>query len=73
MNIKKTLSIEDFIYMEDLEKRYYGDEHITSFEDSYNWYKNFPSSIMVVEKQRKIIGFVNLFPIKRTVFEKIKS
>jgi hypothetical protein len=35
MRIKRELTLEDFKYMEQLELKYYSEEHVTPFEEAY--------------------------------------
>lgn len=59
--------------MEQLEKRYYGEEHITPYAESYEWYVQRPHSILALEEDNRIIGFMNLFPVKPDIYEQIAS
>ncbi|WP_055746064.1 hypothetical protein [Brevibacillus choshinensis] len=73
MNIKSGLTIQDFIQMEQLEKKYYGEEHITPYAESYEWYVHRPHSILALEVDNRIIGFMNLFPVRQDIFEQIEN
>lgn len=73
MNIKKELTLQDFIEMEKLEKQFYSEDFITPAQESYACYIQDKWSIVAVEVENKIVGFMNLFPIKSEVFNKIKS
>lgn len=73
MKIKKNLIIEDFIHMEELEKMYYDEEFIAPYEEAYEWYKSKEYSVIVVEDNHKIVGFMNIFPIKKWVFNELKK
>lgn len=59
--------------MEQLEKKYYGEEHITPYAESYEWYVQRPHSILALEEDNRIIGFMNLFPVKPDVYEQIAN
>ncbi len=73
INIKKELVKNDFIIMEDLEKLYYDEDYITKAEESYRWYIHSSNSIVVIEHNGEIVGFMNMFPIKDEIFNKIKN
>lgn len=59
--------------MEQLEKRYYGEEHITPYAESYEWYVQRPHSILALEEDNLIIGFMNLFPVQPDIYEQITN
>ncbi|QRG67759.1 hypothetical protein [Brevibacillus choshinensis] len=59
--------------MEQLEKRYYAEEHITPYAESYEWYVQRPHSILALEEDHRIIGFMNLFPVKPEIYEQISN
>lgn len=73
MKIKKKLTIEDFIEMENLELKYYSSEHVTPHEEAFKWHLDFPETGVVLEDQGRIIAFLDLLPIKDTVFQSIQS
>lgn len=73
MRIKETLELEDFKQMELLEQRYYDEDFITPYIESYNWYKKFPFSIRAIEYCDRVVGFMNLFPVDDYIFDKILS
>ncbi len=73
MQIKKQLTKSDFQQMYDLELQYYEDEFITPIEESYLWYKNRPHSVVAVQDQNQIVGFLCLFPILETIASDIKK
>ncbi|MEF9935208.1 MAG: GNAT family N-acetyltransferase [Clostridium sp.] len=65
------LTVEDFIEMENLEKRYYSEEFITPYSEAYLWYKHHPHSLYIERVDGKIVGFINMFPIKENVYSLI--
>lgn len=71
MKVKRKLTLEDFEAMEALEKNYYGTDYITPSEEAYRWYCHNPRTVVVVEDQGKIAGFMNLFPVKDHVYQEI--
>ncbi|MEG1930657.1 MAG: hypothetical protein RR131_05920 [Anaerovorax sp.] len=73
MQIKKKLTMDDFIEMYHLEKQFYEEDHITPPEETYRWYLCYPNFSTVLEDQGKIIGFLDMFPIKETIFQQIRK
>lgn len=73
MTILKKLEFEHFIQMELLEKQFYGEEYITPAQEAFEWYKKYPYSVIAVQFENKIAGFINMFPVSDSVFNKLKS
>lgn len=73
MKIKQKLTLEDFKNMKILEEKYYDEEFITPYEEVYQWYKEYNYSIRIVEDKGQVVGFLNLFPIKREIFDLLKQ
>lgn len=73
MEVMKEFIKEDFKEMEELEREFYEDDHITPHEEVYRWFQKYPYIVSSVKECDKIIGFVNIFPIKKKVLEKIQS
>jgi len=71
MNFKKKLEIADFKAMHHLEMKYYDDSHITPYEEAYRWYLTFPWSNCALYDDERLVGFLDLFPIKQELYEKI--
>lgn len=71
--IAEKLTKSHFDEMEILEKKYYDEEFITSSEESYAWYLKHPSSTQVVTHFGKVVGFLNMFPISKDLFNTIKE
>ncbi len=69
MNIKNELVIDDFIYMEQMEKKYYSEEYITPYEEAYRWYLSNPSGGAVLEDDGVIVGFTDVLPVKQEIFD----
>jgi len=44
MNIKSEKTLDDFIYMEQLELKYYSKEHVTPYEEAYLWHLSNPKT-----------------------------
>lgn len=73
LTFKTHYTIDDFIQMYELERKYYTEDHITPYEEAYRWHLKYPWSSCALEDQGRIIGFLDLFPINETLFQKIKS
>lgn len=73
MRIKDTYDLDDFMQMEILEKKYYNEEFITPYRESYSWYLKYPYSIRAVEHFSKILGFMNLFPVADYIHNEIQG
>jgi len=73
MELLKKMELSHFRQMEQLERDYYDDAYITSAEQAYAWYERYPYTTTAVEDQGNIVGFLNLFPVVDTVFEKIMA
>lgn len=70
---KKHLTSADFKAMYELEKCFYDEAFITPYEESEKWYKAHPHSICVLSHEDKLIGFMNLFPIEKNLYDLICS
>lgn len=71
MNIKNELAMEDFIYMEQMEKKYYSEEYITPYEEAYQWYLSNPNGGAVLEDDGVIVGFTDVLPVKEEIFDRM--
>lgn len=71
--IAEKLTKAHFDEMEELEKQYYDEEFITPSMESYAWYIKHPNSIQVVTYLGKVVGFMNMFPISKALFDAIKE
>lgn len=56
-----------------MEKKYYTEEHIAPYEEVYKWNQKFPWSSAVLEEDGKIVAFLDMFPIKEHLLQKIQS
>lgn len=65
------LQLEHFQQMEQLELQYYSADYITPSQESYNWYRFRPDSIVAIEADNRVVAFMNLLPVKRHVYEQI--
>ena len=71
ISIKKSLNYSDFLSMFELEKQYYSVDNITPPEESYQWYINRQNSIIAVQDEKQMIGFMCLFPIPAHIKQEI--
>ncbi len=71
VGITSELEYLDFEDMAALERRFYDDEFISPAAESYEWYRAYPTSVVAARnlESGKVIGFVNLFPVRRGVGE----
>lgn len=73
MKIKKEKTLEDFIYMEQLELKYYSAEHVTPHEEAYQWHLANPNTGYVLEDDGRIVAFTDLLPVREDVMKQISS
>lgn len=73
MNIRiiRHLTPRHFHEMEALELRFYAAEFITPAEETLRWYRHHPHSTVAAEADGRLVGFVNLFPVRQRVYEAI--
>jgi hypothetical protein len=71
MNIKKHKTLEDFIDMEQLELKYYSEEHVTPHEEAYRWNQSNPDTGFVMEDNGRIVAFSDILPVKKEIFRRI--
>jgi len=73
MNIKSDKTLDDFIYMEQLELKYYSEEHVTPYEEAYLWHLSNPKTGFILEDNGRIVAFTDILPVKQEIFDQIKS
>lgn len=73
ISIMEDLKYKHFVEMMLLEKQFYSENFITPAKEAYKWYIKYPFTTVAAEFNDKIIGFVNMFPVKEEVFESIKA
>lgn len=71
MNIKKEKTLDDFRYMEQLELKYYSEEHVTPHQEAYLWYKANPNTGLVLEDNGRIVAFTDILPVKQEILQQI--
>lgn len=72
--VKEGLSFEDYKYLSRLEAKYYDASHIASAEESFEWAQKYPwtEAVLLDEEQGdRVAGFLDLFPIAPSLYEKI--
>lgn len=73
MNIKRDKALKDFIEMEQLELKYYSEEHVTPHEEAYLWHQSNPNTGFVLEDNGRIAAFTDILPVKREIFDRIAA
>lgn len=73
MKIKKKLTIADFMEMEAMEKQYYNSDYIADYKNAFDWYEKFSFTSMAIFDEGKIIGFLDLFPVKEPIVDLLKK
>jgi len=71
MNIKSDKTLDDFIYMEQLELKYYSKEHVTPYSEAYLWHLSNPKTGFVLEDNGRIAAFTDILPVKKEIFDQI--
>lgn len=71
--ILSSLHYRHFKQMEQLELRYYGAEFITPAAEAWRWYERYPYTVLVAAEDDRVIGFVNLFPVKKEIFDALRA
>lgn len=71
MEIKEHLTKKDFERMAEIEALYYDAEFITDWQDSYDWYTFSKDTVVAVADGKKIVGFMNLFPVSDGFYQVI--
>jgi len=68
--MNRELTIADFRSMEALERLYYDPLFIAPAEEAFAWYQAYPASTVArFDDGGALLGFINLFPIKKDVFD----
>jgi len=73
MRLRTELSFQDFVEMEQLERKFYREEFIAPAEEAMRWFQAHPFSIKIVENYGEIVGFMNCFPVVPAVAKAIKN
>jgi hypothetical protein len=59
--------------MEQLELKYYSEEHVTPHEEAYLWHQSNPGTGFVLEDGGRIAAFTDILPVKRDIFDRIAA
>ena len=73
IRILPKLTPQHFYEMEALELQFYDAEFITPPEESWRWYKKYPNTTIAAEAENRIVGFVNLFPVRPDIYAELKA
>ncbi|MEG1548457.1 MAG: hypothetical protein RR232_07845 [Clostridia bacterium] len=73
MHFTNDLTLSNFEQMSALERRYYGDDHITPAAQAYAWYLQYPYTVTAMLDSGRVAGFANLFPISDRVFQSLQA
>ncbi len=73
MNIKSDLTLDDFLKMAAIEKKYYSADYIADYREAFDWYSKFSFTTKAVEDQGEIVGFLDLFPISKEIFKLLEQ
>ncbi|MBE6418102.1 MAG: GNAT family N-acetyltransferase [Akkermansiaceae bacterium] len=75
MSVRILADLDDahFEQMAQLERLYYGEEFITPPQEAYSWYVRFPYTVVAAADADKVVGFVNLFPVKSFIYEALRA
>ena len=73
---REGLVLNDYQQMAEMEARYYDKSHIAAPEEAFAWAKRFPWTEAVLfdeEKGGQIAGFLDLFPISDSLYDKLAT
>lgn len=59
--------------MADLELLYYGEDFITPPQEAYRWYLRYPWTVVAELEDDRVVGFVNLFPVKEPIARALRA
>ncbi|HWQ77794.1 MAG TPA: hypothetical protein VN381_03215 [Anaerovoracaceae bacterium] len=71
MQIKDEMTLGDFQYMEQLELKYYSQEHVTPYREAYQWHLANPDTGHVLEDGGRIVAFTDILPVRQDIYEQI--
>lgn len=71
MQIKTEKDMNDFLEMEQLELRFYSEEHVTPHQEAYLWHLSNPMTGFALEDCGRIVAFTDILPVKDEVFRRI--
>jgi hypothetical protein len=71
MRLLNQLNPQQMQETERLEIRYYGENHVAGWETSMEWQQSFPWMSCFVEKDDKIVAFLDLMPVQWDFYDKL--
>lgn len=57
--------------MFDLERSFYDEEFIAPADEAYRWYAQHPHSVVAALQEDRVMGFINLFPLRHELYSTI--
>lgn len=73
MRLVHRITLQQMMESDHLEEKYYGREHISGWEKSWEWYQLYPWMTRFVEEDGKIAGLLDFFPVTNEYLEKMLS
>lgn len=73
MKQKQKLTLSDYREMYELERKFYGEEHITPYQEAYRWHLVHPGHCRAMEDRGRIVAFVDMFPIQDAVYQQLMA
>ena len=71
MRLLHQLTPEQMQEAESLECQYYNPDHVAGWEKSMEWQQSFPWMSCFIEKQDKIVAFLDLLPVHWSFYNKL--
>ena len=73
VSLLQQLRYAHFEQMAQLELQFYGEEFITPPHEAHKWYQRYPYTVVAAAHNDKIVGFVNLFPVKKHIADALRA
>ena len=71
LSLAQSLTLSDFHQMYAIERAYYDPRYITPPQEAFRWYQAYPLSTLAVKEGEMVAGFLNLFPVRPSVFAQL--
>lgn len=71
LSLAQKLTLSDFEQMYQIERAYYDPYYITPPQEAFGWYQAYPLSTLAVKDGAAVAGFLNLFPVRQGIFDRI--
>ena len=71
LHVEHNLTFGHFEQMEALEAACYSAEYIAPAHEAFSWYESHPHSVLAACEDGRVVGFVNLLPVRPTLFARI--